>query len=192
MSSPCHCVLCGVETSLTGPEGRGARECSLLETREFVQSRCIPTQWHYTAVLGLSQGATLDSPGTSSLCTTCFQWRRRVGNRRCMKKSLTPFDSVVLYALSPGTVAKPDKRSLRRLVHCLTSPGNQFQGLLPAPAHDILTRLVGVSEDALEERLLLAWWEVNERPILFQNGATSKCFRQMFKRHRRLAGGVRV
>jgi hypothetical protein len=102
-----------------------------------------------------------------------------------MTKCFTPFDSVLLYLLTPGEVDKPDQRSLQRLLNALGSTGNQFQGLLPHPVQLILAEVVGIVDTDLEDAIFLAWWKTNEEPLFFRSGATAKCLRRLFKRQRR-------
>jgi hypothetical protein len=102
-----------------------------------------------------------------------------------MTKCFTPFDSVLLYLLTPGEVDKPDQRSLQRLLKALGSTGNQFQGLLPHPVQQILHQVMGVVDSDLEDAIFLAWWKANEEPLFFRSGATAKCLRRLFKHQRR-------
>ena len=184
-SSPTHCVFCGVSACEAQPDALPMRQGTICELRAFLFSWCIPTTWHFEALKKICENAESHPDSAFSMCKLCFQWRRRTGVRRSMTKCFTPFDSVLLYLLTPGEVDKPDQRSLQRLLNALGSTGNQFQGLLPHPVQLILTEVVGIVDTDLEDAIFLAWWKTNEEPLFFRSGATAKCLRRLFKRQRR-------
>ena len=161
------------------------RQGTICELRAFLHSWCIPTSWHFESVKQICENAESHPDSAFSMCKLCFQWRRRSGARNSKKKCFTPFDSVVLYLLTPGEVDKPDQRSLRRLLDALSSTGNQFQALLPHPVQLILNQVAGTADSDLEDAIFLAWWKANEEPLFFRSGATAKCLRRLFKRQRR-------
>ena len=178
-----YCVLCGVYAPLESIAGQSMRVIPLTELRSFIQSWCVPTNWHFAALLGICDTAAQGN--ACSMCTKCSQWRRRTGHRKNLKKRHTPFDSVLLHLMAPGEVEKPDRRSLRRVLTAMDSPLNMYRALIPAPVRFIVSSVVVAADDTMDDVLLLCWWDVNERTPFFRCGATARCFRQMFKRHRR-------
>jgi hypothetical protein len=188
-----YCVLCGAQFSPFTLATSPPHIEPVKDFHSFLLSRCTQTQWHFTSLIALCENSptptdpTDPTQQTVSMCSRCFQWRRRTSARNTLSKCFTPFDSVLLYALSPGETTKPDRRTLSRLITEMSSDTNAFHSIVPAPVRTILSRADEAKQDggtyeAVEDALLLQWYEENERPTFFRSGATAKCFRHMFKR----------
>ena len=186
-----YCVLCGAQFSPSTLATSPPNIESVRDFHSFLLSRCRQTQWHHSALLTLCEENSADPTQTVSMCARCFQWRRRTSARNTLSKCFTPFDSVLLYALTPGETPKPDRRTLSRLIAEMSSDANAFRSIIPASVRNILSRADEAKQDggtyeAVEDALLLQWYEENERPTFFRSGATAKCFRHMFKRTDRI------
>ena len=186
-----YCVLCGAQFSPSTLATSPPHIEPVKDFHSFILSRCTQTQWHFTSLTTLCENNSADPTQTVSMCSRCFQWRRRTSARNTLSKCFTPFDSVLLYALMPGETLKPDRRTLSRLITEMSADTNAFRSIIPAPVRAVLskadeTKHDGGTYEAVEDALLLQWYEENEHPTFFRSGATAKCFRHMFKRTDRI------
>ena len=186
-----HCALCGSLTRTGSGENTLARSCLWDDLRGFLHSKCIPSKWHFAAVLAACAAGRGDGTGAGTVCNRCWQWRRRALARKTMRKVHTPFDSVFLHALAPGEVEKPDRRSLRRLVIAMDSPHNAFRSMIPSTMRTVISKTVqdaGVADTGdveLSEKLVSHWWQAQDCSPFFRSGATAKCIRHGLKASRR-------
>ncbi len=94
----------------------------------------------------------------------------------------TPFDSILMFALTPGHVEEPDSRCFPRLVCTVLDPSNGFASLVPDPARVVLSSAVGPAHKTRVAAGLQAWWDANERTSFFRHPGTSRAVRRMLTR----------
>ena len=118
-----------------------------------------------------------------AICFHCINWRRR-SRRLLLTPRLvhTPFDSILMFALTPGHAEEPDSRCFPRLVQTVLDASNGFASLVPDPARLILLSAVGPTQKARVAAGLQAWWDANERTPFFRHPGTSRAIRRMLTR----------
>ena len=166
----CHCVGCGGLTDHTM-----SRMIPVARFKEFVHTRCAPSQFHYSAVLAMPE------EDSARICTHCVNWRRRCARGGKRHGSFTPMDSVLLFVMEPGTVPVPDRRSFERIVLSLQDERNLFAGLIPAPARSILG---APGTDARPDAIVARWWAEKGRTPFFRSSGTARIVRQCARRAR--------
>jgi hypothetical protein len=79
-----HCVLCGCRCG----DGGAVRRIQADFAHRVVRARCVPTSFHYEAVLAIPEDQAC------SICPPCLNWRRgsRRGVRARRKRCYTPLD----------------------------------------------------------------------------------------------------
>ena len=173
-AAPC-CVLCGV------PCVDDRFRFTLVQSvQALVARRCVRTAFHYRALM------EQPSDARCAICLHCINWRRR--SRRTLltpRPAHTPFDSILMFALTPGHAEDPDSRCFLRLAHAALDPCNGFASLVPDPARVVLQAAVApeLSRGLRVGVALRAWWDANERTPFFRHAGTSRAVRRMLARY---------
>ena len=154
------------------------REVQAQQFKEFIQRWCIPSRFHYTAITSLP-----DNDSSLDICLNCVNWRRRCVRGGHKRGNYTPVDSVLLFALEPGAIAVPDRRSFERMAHVLQDPHNMFAGLIPVPAKHAIG---GTGTEPSIDAVVWRWWEENACTPFFRSSHTARAVRRCI-RNRRLA-----
>ena len=151
--------------------------------QDLLTKRCIRTAFHYKVIMELPAG------GRHLICSHCTNWRRR--SRRTLlapRRTYTPFDAMLMFALMPGYAEEPDSRCILRLARTVLDASNSFMSVLPDPARVILSGMDPTNGGRVPS-VLRGWWDANERTPFFRHAATSRVIRRMLSRPAVLNGG---
>ena len=166
------CILCG---ALCTPDR--FRYTTVQSVQAMASKRCVRTGFHYAAVMSQPPA------GRCVICFHCINWRRR--SRRMLlapRLAHTPFDSILMFALTPGHVEDPDSRCFLRLARTVLDPSNGFASIVPDPARVVLQSAVGPTQKARVAAGVQAWWDANERTSFFRHPGTSRAVRRVLTR----------
>ena len=166
------CILCG-SSALT------SEKHYILHSRllHALDTSIEPTKLHYTML------RELPPQERHLICRHCSNWLRYL-RHKSVKKQYTPLDTVLMFALEPGSVPEPDRRSLYRLLATATDPNNRFAGAIPYPARKIMQQAVSVNKQHVAAALVRAWWEYNGYTVFFRNKSTSRIVRRVVRNSR--------
>lgn len=165
------CILCGHPCS----DPDKFRVADAEDIQQLLLLHCQSTEFHYKSIMNIPPSSR------SAVCLPCVHWKRRILKKKngcspehTASKILTPLDSIIMYAISPGHFTEPDHRCFLRLARICCDPLNGYFSTIPDVVRVVLK---ADSEDDMEMTILRTWWDRNARTSFFRFPETAKAVR---------------